>query len=133
MRKRRSHKYSNLGRAGIELGTLWSEGRDLTNCANHASLQIQYNCCRFKDSYWFELLSFHTRYSYFWFSLLTKKNNRKIPTNLPLSRMVKNDPNLFHLFDVRDVVRNGFLVYPGFLRAYNLICNLPFSLVGTVS
>ena len=21
---------------GIELGTLWSEGRDLTNCANHA-------------------------------------------------------------------------------------------------
>ena len=28
---------SNLGRAGIELGTLWSEGRDLnTNCTNHA-------------------------------------------------------------------------------------------------
>ena len=35
-RKRRSHKYSNLGRARIELGTLWSEGRDLTNCTNHA-------------------------------------------------------------------------------------------------
>ena len=30
------HKYSNLSRAGIELGTLWSEGRDLTNCANQA-------------------------------------------------------------------------------------------------
>ena len=34
-RKRRSHKYSNLGRARIELGTLWLEGRDLTSCANH--------------------------------------------------------------------------------------------------
>ena len=34
--KRRSYKYSNLDRARIELGTLWSEGRDLTNCANHA-------------------------------------------------------------------------------------------------
>ena len=34
--KRRSHKYSNLGRARIELGTLWLEGRDLTNYANHA-------------------------------------------------------------------------------------------------
>ena len=31
-----SHKYSNLDIAGIELGTLWSEGRDLTNCANHS-------------------------------------------------------------------------------------------------
>ena len=27
---------SNLGRAGIEPGTLWSEGRDLTDYANHA-------------------------------------------------------------------------------------------------
>ena len=27
---------------GIELGTFWSEGRDLTNCANHARpLHIQ--------------------------------------------------------------------------------------------
>ena len=25
---------------GIELGTLWSEGRDLTNCANHARPKI---------------------------------------------------------------------------------------------
>ena len=29
MRKRRSHKYSNLDRAGIELGTLWSEAEIL--------------------------------------------------------------------------------------------------------
>ena len=34
-RKRRSHKYSNLGKASIKPGTLWLEGRDLTNCANH--------------------------------------------------------------------------------------------------
>ena len=26
----------NSAKPGIELGTLWSEGRDLTNCANHA-------------------------------------------------------------------------------------------------
>ena len=28
-RKKRSHKYSNLGRARIKLGTLWLESRDL--------------------------------------------------------------------------------------------------------
>ena len=30
------HKYSNLGKAGDVTGTFWSEGRDLTNCANYA-------------------------------------------------------------------------------------------------
>ena len=34
--EKRSHKCSNCGKAGIELGTLWSEGTDLTNCTNHA-------------------------------------------------------------------------------------------------
>ena len=34
--------YSNLGRPRIELGTLWSEGRDLTNCANHARPENAY-------------------------------------------------------------------------------------------
>ena len=38
--KRRLHKYSNLAKPGIELGTLWSEGRDLTNCANHTCHQM---------------------------------------------------------------------------------------------
>ena len=39
-RKRRSHKYSNFSKVpGIELGTLWLESRDLTNCANHVRLQ----------------------------------------------------------------------------------------------
>ena len=33
--KRKSHKsVQTLAEPGIELGTLWSEGRDLTNCAN---------------------------------------------------------------------------------------------------
>ena len=41
--KRRSHKYSNLGRARIKLGTLWLEIRDLTCiCANHAHPNILY-------------------------------------------------------------------------------------------
>ena len=41
--KRISHKHSNLGRAGIELGTLWSESRDLTNCTNHARLFVSHS------------------------------------------------------------------------------------------
>ena len=28
------------GRAGVELGTLWSEGRDLIDCTNHARPSI---------------------------------------------------------------------------------------------
>ena len=29
-----------LAKPGIELGTLWSEGRDLTNCTNHARPRV---------------------------------------------------------------------------------------------
>ena len=36
-RERKSHKsVQTSAKPGIELGTLWSKGRDLTNCANHA-------------------------------------------------------------------------------------------------
>ena len=46
--------YSNLGTARIELGTLWSEGRDLTNCTNHARPLIAY-----KDiNFWYILLQY---------------------------------------------------------------------------
>ena len=49
--KRRSHKYSNFGRAGIELGTLWlPESRDLTNCANHARPFTIKACCYSKSN-----------------------------------------------------------------------------------
>ena len=34
---------------GIKLGTLWSEGRDLTNCDNHAHSDIPKEC--FKSKY----------------------------------------------------------------------------------
>ena len=47
--KKRLHKYLNLGRARIKLGTLWSKGRDLTNCANHAhpaTRASSENCCK---------------------------------------------------------------------------------------
>ena len=42
--EKRSHQYLNLVEPGIELGTLWSEGRDLINCANHV-------CIPFADWY----------------------------------------------------------------------------------
>ena len=29
---------NNIGRAGTKMGTLWSEGRYLANCSNHAFL-----------------------------------------------------------------------------------------------
>ena len=40
-RKRRTHNDSNFGRAGIEPGTFWIEGRDLTNCAQFVSVSLQ--------------------------------------------------------------------------------------------
>ena len=36
--EKKVHTYSNLDRATIELGILWSVGRDLTNCTNKARL-----------------------------------------------------------------------------------------------
>ena len=39
-RKRWSHKDSNTGRASIQLGNLWLQGRDLTNCANTPALDL---------------------------------------------------------------------------------------------
>ena len=59
--RRRSLKYSNLGRAGIELRTLWSESRNLDNCATLARpssiCSFQLNTCfilTFLDWYCFQ-------------------------------------------------------------------------------
>ena len=42
-RERKSHKSVQISaEPGIELGTLWSQGRDLTNCTNHAHPMYYY-------------------------------------------------------------------------------------------
>ena len=57
--KRRSHRYANIGRARIKLGTLWSESRDLTSAPTMLSqnwkLKLKLHLCTVKPNFncWF--------------------------------------------------------------------------------
>ena len=48
--KKRSHKDSNLGRVRIELGTLWSESRDLTTAPTISKLNVKQILTKFKKT-----------------------------------------------------------------------------------